>query len=120
MIRPVVSARSSAPLREAGTVLADYGYAGLPVVDESGCLLVFLTAGDVLRAGPAGETTAITAMTAPAVAVGSRWIAQVRQGEVLIAGHFDSDAERRIATALMGMVPGVREVRIGAAMPSTD
>ena len=39
MIRPVVSVRSSAPLREAGTVLADYGYAGLPVVDESGCLL---------------------------------------------------------------------------------
>lgn len=183
MIRPVVSVRSSAPLREAGTVLADYGYAGLPVVDESGCLLGFLTAGDVLRAGPAGDATANTAMTAPAVAVGlhsdldeigrllvrrgirsvpvvdderrvigiisrgdllrldltsddvialgaqkmldgytgkRRWIAQVRQGEVFIAGHFDSDAERRIATALMRMVPGVQEVRIGAAMPSTD
>ena len=51
MSRPVVSARSSTPLREAGTVLADYGYAGLPVVDESGCLLGIVTCGDVLRAG---------------------------------------------------------------------
>ncbi|OAN37884.1 CBS domain-containing protein [Mycolicibacterium iranicum] len=183
MVRPVVSVRCSTPLREAGTVLAEYGYAGLPVVDESGCLLGFLTTGDVLRAAPGREATAMTAMTSPAVsvalhsdlddigrvlvrrgirsvpvvdderrvigiisrgdllrldltsddviAVGAqkmldgytgkrRWIAQARQGEVLVAGHFDSDAERRIATALVRTVPGVREVRIGAATPSTD
>ncbi|MDA2890179.1 CBS domain-containing protein [Mycolicibacterium sp. BiH015] len=72
MIHPVVSVRSPTPLREAGTVLADYGYAGLPVVNGSGCLLGSLTAGDVLRGGTAGEATANTAMTAPAVAVGAQ------------------------------------------------
>lgn len=183
MSRPVVSVRCSTPLREAGTVLADYGYAGLPVVDESGRLLGIVTCGDVLRAGPAREATAGTVMTAPAVAVGlysdldeigrllvrrgirsvpvvddegrvvgivsrgdllrldmtsddviavgaqkllddytgkRRWIAQVRQGEVLVAGYFDGDAERRIAMALTRMVPGVREVRVGVTVPSAD
>ena len=182
MSRPVVSVQYSAPLCEAGGLLADYGYAGLPVVDESGVLLGLLTCGDVLRAGPAGQETAGAVMTEPAVtaeicsslddvgrllirrgirsvpvvdgegrvlgiisrgdllrldltsddviAVGAqkllddhtgtrRWIAQVRQGEVVVAGRFDGDAERRIAVALMRMVPGVRDVRIGMPVPRT-
>ncbi|MDA2890178.1 hypothetical protein PDG61_04585 [Mycolicibacterium sp. BiH015] len=44
----------------------------------------------------------------------------MRQGTALVAGHFASEAERRIATALMRMVSGVREVRIGVAMPTTS
>lgn len=182
MSRPVVSVEHSTCLREAGALLADYGYAGLPVTDESGVLLGMLTGGDVLRAGPAGQDRAVgTGMTAPAVAaeihtdlddvgrllsrrgirsvpvvdgdgrvlgivsrgdllrldltsddfiaVGAqkllddytgkrRWIAQVRQGEVLVAGRFDGDAERRIAVALMRMIPGVQAVRIGAVVPT--
>lgn len=183
MSRPVVSVQSSTSLREAGALLADYGYAGLPVIDDSGVLLGMLTCGDVLRAGPAGQDMAGAVMSTPAVAaellsglddvgrllqrrgirsvpvvddegrvvgivsrgdllrldltsddvigVGAqkllddytgkrRWIAQVLHGEVRVAGRFDGDAERRIAAALVGMVPGVRDVRIGVAVPPTD
>lgn len=180
MSRPVVSVQGSTPLREAGVVLADYGFAGLPVVDESGVLLGMLSGGDVLRAGSLAEDTARAAMTTPAltvditshideigrllvgrgirsipvvdgdgrvlgivsrgdllrldltsdevVAVGAqkllddytgrrRWVAQVRQGEITVAGVFDGDAERRIAVALMRMVPGARDIRLGAGVP---
>lgn len=178
MTRPVVSVQRSTPLPEAGSLLADYGYAALPVTDGSGILMGVLTSGDVLRADPAHHHTAEAVMSAPAVAaemfsgldrVGRmltrrgvrsvpvvdddgrvvgivsrgdllrlnvtsddaiavgvqkllddytgkrRWIAQVQQGEVTVAGRFDDDSERRIAVALARMVPGTREVRIGAA-----
>ncbi|MGZ5390886.1 MAG: histidine kinase, partial [Mycobacterium sp.] len=45
-----------------------------------------------------------------------RWIAQVRDGRVRVAGRFDDDPERRIAMALTRMVPGTRDVRIGAPL----
>lgn len=183
MSRPVVSVQHSTSLREAGGLLADYGYAGLPVIDESAVLLGMLTCGDVLRADPGSRDTAGAVMTHPAVtaelyssledvgrlltrrgirsvpvvdddgalvgilsrgdmlrldltsddviAAGAQkllddytgrrqWIAQVQQGVVLVAGRFDGDPERRIATALVRMVPGVRDVRIGSAASPTD
>ncbi|WP_137145468.1 HPP family protein [Mycolicibacterium sp. CR10] len=179
MSRPVVSVLYSTSLREAGALLADHGYAGLPVVDESDVLLGMLTCGDVLRSGPARRNTAGAVMTEPAVvaemhtslddvgrllirrgirsvpvvdtdggllgivsrgdllrldlttddviAVGAqkllddytgrrRWVAQVQHGTVLVAGRFDGDSERRIARALVRMVPGVRDVCIGMAL----
>lgn len=183
MTRPVVSVQDSTPLHTAGALLADYGYAGLPVTDSSGVLVGMLTSGDVLRARPAEHHTAGAVMSAPAlaaemfsdlddvgrlllrrgvrsvpvvddesrvvgivsrgdllrinrtsddvVAVGvqklfddytgkRRWIAQVREGVVTVAGHFDDDSERRIATALAHMVPGARHARIGASEPNDD
>ena len=176
MTRPIVTVRRDTPLHEAGSVLAEYGYAALPVVDGGGLLLGILTAGDVLRGNHCGLETAGQAMTRPAlaaemfadvdvvgqlllrqgvrsvpvvddegrvigiisrgdllrldltsddaVAVGiqkllddytgkRRWIAQVREGEVTLAGRFDDEPERRIAVALARTVPGVRDVRIG-------
>ncbi len=50
-------------------MLAAYGFAGLPVVDESGVLLGMLSGGDVLRAGSVAEDTARAAMTTPALTV---------------------------------------------------
>lgn len=177
MSRPVVSVQSSTPLQETGSLLADYGYAGIPVVDEDGVLLGMVSSGDALRADPARHHTAGAVMTTPAVAVDAssdldevgrrllqrgirsvpvvddecrvlgvvsrgdllrlsatsddaiavgvqkllddytgkrRWIAQVREGDVTVAGPFDDDSERRIALALDRMIPGAREVRIGA------
>ncbi|MGZ8818939.1 MAG: CBS domain-containing protein [Mycobacterium sp.] len=179
MSRPVVVVGSSTSLRAAAVPLAEDGYAGLPVVDDEGRLVGFLTIGDLLRAGEASIQTAGAAMTAPAVAaraesdldtVGQllltrgvrsvpviddegyvigivsrgdilrlsltsddaiavavqklldgytgmrRWIAQVRDGRVRLAGRFDDDPERRIAMALTRMVPGTRDVRIGAPL----
>ncbi|WP_422743817.1 HPP family protein [Mycobacterium sp. WMMD1722] len=178
MTRPVVSVQRSTSLPEAGSLLADYGFAALPVTDRSGVLVGVLTSGDVLRAGPARHGTVESVMSTPpvaaelhsdldevgrmltrrgvrsvpvvddaarvagivsrgdllrldatsddAIAVGvqnllddytgkRRWVAQVRRGEVTVAGSFDDDSERRIAMALAHMVPGIREVRIGAA-----
>ncbi|TFV56310.1 CBS domain-containing protein [Mycobacterium sp. PS03-16] len=178
MTRPVVTVRPSTPLHEVGALLADYGYAGLPVVDGEGVLVGFVTSGDILRADRTRDHTAGAVMTAPAVAAevssdleavsrllirrgvrsvpvvdddgrvsgvlsrgdllrlnessdyvvaagvqkaldgytGSRrWIAAVRDGDVTVAGFFDDDEERHMATALARMVPGARAVRIGAA-----
>lgn len=178
MTRPVVSVHRSTPLPEVGSLLADYGFAALPVTDDSGVLLGVLTSGDVLRADPARHHTAQSVMATPpvvaelfsgldgigrmltrrgvrsvpvvddenrvvgivsrgdllrlnvtsddAIAVGvqkllddytgkRRWVAQVQQGTVTVAGRFDDESERRIAVALARMVPGARDVRIGAA-----
>ncbi|MCK0176175.1 HPP family protein [Mycolicibacterium sp. F2034L] len=179
MSRPVVSVHSTTPLEEAGALLADYGYAGLPVTDSDGVLLGMLTSGDVLRADRTRQQTAGAVMTAPAVvaemfsgvdgvgrlllqrgirsvpvvddhgrvigilsrgdllrlnvtsddavAVGvqkllddytgkRRWVAQVRDGLVTVAGVFDDDSERRIAMQLARMVPGANEVRLGSQL----
>lgn len=179
MSRPVVSVHASTPLQEAGSLLADYGYAALPVTDADGVLLGMVTSGDVLRADRTAAHTAATVMTAPAVAaemfseidgVGRlllqrgirsvpvvdesgrvigivsrgdllrlnvtsddavavgvqkllddytgkrRWVAQVRGGDVTVAGVFDDDSERDIARALARMVPGANGVRIGAQL----
>jgi CBS domain-containing protein len=68
MSRPVVTVRSTTPLQQSGMLLADYGFAGLPVVDADGVLLGMLTSGDVLRADRTRQHTAQTVMTAPAIA----------------------------------------------------
>lgn len=179
MSRPVVTVQSDTAVQQAGALLADYGFAGLPVVDADGVLLGMVTSGDVLRADRTRQHTAEAVMTAPAiaaeiftgiddvgrlllqrgvrsvpvvddegrvigivsrgdllrlnatsdeaVAVGvqkllddytgkRRWIAAVNGGEVTIAGVFDDDSERRIATALAHMVPGASRVRLGAQL----
>ena len=179
MTRPVVSVQSATPLHVAGGLLADYGYAGLPVIDADGVLLGMLTSGDVLRADHTRHHTVGAVMSAPAVAaemfsglddVGRlllgrgirsvpvvdesgrvigvvsrgdllrlnatsddavavgvqkllddytgkrRWVAQVQGGDVTVAGVFDDDSERRIALALGRMVPGAKEVRLGAQL----
>lgn len=68
MTRPVVSVQRSTPLPEAGSLLADYGFAALPVTDGAGILMGVLTSGDVLRADPARHHTAQDVMSSPAVA----------------------------------------------------
>ena len=176
MTRPVVTVRHATPLSEAGAILANCGYAAVPVVDDGGLLLGVITAGDVLRANHRGFATAGEAMACPAlaaemfadvhvvgqlllgqgirslpvvddegrvigiisrgdllrldltsddaIAVGvqkllddytgkRRWVAQVRGGDVTLAGRFDDDPERRIAIALARTVPGAKTVRIG-------
>ena len=177
MTRPVITVRCNEELRTAAVPLAEFGYAGVPVVDAEGRLAGMLTVGDVLRGREAALETAGAAMTTPAIAaeissdldsVGPlllqrgvrsvpvvddanrvvgivsrgdvlrlnltsddaiavgvqklldnytgrrRWIAQVREGSVVLAGRFDDESERRIAQALARTVPAVREVRIGA------
>lgn len=68
MSRPVVTVRNATSLQEAGNLLADYGFAGIPVVDDDGVLLGMLTSGDVLRADRERQRAAGSAMTAPAIA----------------------------------------------------
>ncbi|WP_283609485.1 CBS domain-containing protein, partial [Mycolicibacterium poriferae] len=68
MTRPVVTVRHGTPLSEAGAILANCGYAALPVDDDGGLLLGVITAGDVLRANHRGFATAGEAMACPALA----------------------------------------------------
>lgn len=88
----------------------------MPVVDDEGRVAGIVSRGDLLR---------LSVTSDDAIAVGvqkllddytgkRRWVAQVKAGEVTVAGRFD-ESERRIAVALARMVPGIRDVRIGAA-----
>ncbi len=58
----------SSSVRAGIVALAEYGYAGVPVVDDENRLLGMLTSGDVLRADDGGTETVGAVMTTPAVA----------------------------------------------------
>ncbi|MCB0948596.1 MAG: CBS domain-containing protein [Mycobacterium sp.] len=68
MRRPVATLSPLSSVRTGIIALAEYGYAGVPVVDEGNRLLGMLTSGDVLRAEVGGTQTVGEVMTTPAVA----------------------------------------------------
>ena len=68
MQRPVRVVRQSDSMRTAAVLLAEYGFAAVPVVDDHDRLVGMLNSGDVLRAGIASSETVGEVMTAPAVA----------------------------------------------------
>lgn len=68
MQRPVTTISPLGSVRTGIVVLAEYGYAGVPVVDDGNRLLGMLTSGDVLRAEEGGTETVGAVMTTPAVA----------------------------------------------------
>nr|EJI98321.1 CBS domain pair family protein [Rhodococcus sp. JVH1] len=68
MQRPVRVVRQSDSMRTAAVLLAEYGFAAVPVVDDHDRLVGMLNSGDVLRAGQASSKTVGEVMTAPAVA----------------------------------------------------
>ncbi|GJF11862.1 hypothetical protein NGTWS0302_11250 [Mycolicibacterium cyprinidarum] len=68
MHRPVMTVSPSSSVRAGIVALAEYGYAGVPVVDDENRLLGMLTSGDVLRADDGGTETVGAVMTTPAVA----------------------------------------------------
>jgi CBS domain-containing protein len=51
MTTPVLSVKSSAPLKDAVAMMLAQGISGLPVVDEAGALAGMVTEGDLLRRG---------------------------------------------------------------------
>ncbi|MCL4471408.1 MAG: CBS domain-containing protein [Gammaproteobacteria bacterium] len=50
MVSPVVSADPAADIRRVARVLLDTGFTGLPVVNETGEMVGFVSRGDILRA----------------------------------------------------------------------
>jgi CBS domain-containing protein len=80
MQRPVRVVRQSDSMRTAAVLLAEYGFAAVPVVDDHDRLVGMLNSGDVLRAGQACSETVGEVMTAPAVAAPMyRYLADVSQ-----------------------------------------
>ncbi|MEO3761272.1 CBS domain-containing protein [Mycobacterium sp. B14F4] len=122
MTAPAISVEISTDLDTVGRLLLQRGVRSMPVVDDENRVVGIVSRGDILRLSMTSDD---------AVAVGvqklldnytgkRRWIAQVREGRVTVAGCFDDDSERRIATALARLVPGIREVRIGASPAERD
>ncbi|MEU1998030.1 CBS domain-containing protein [Nocardia gamkensis] len=68
MQRPIVAVRHDKTAREAALMLAELGYAALPVLDQDERLIGVLTSGDLLRAGEL-EDSVRAVMTTPAVSV---------------------------------------------------
>jgi Mg/Co/Ni transporter MgtE len=68
MRRPIVAVRRTGKAREAAVLLAELGYAALPVLDQDDRLVGVLTSGDVLRAGELADEAVGEVMTTPAVA----------------------------------------------------
>ncbi|WP_280315392.1 CBS domain-containing protein [Nocardia abscessus] len=77
MHRPIIAVRHDNTAREAALMLAELGYAALPVLDQDDRLIGVLTSGDLLRAGGLDDTVSAV-MTTPAVSVpGSAALAAV-------------------------------------------
>ncbi|MFE7742615.1 CBS domain-containing protein [Nocardia sp. NPDC057455] len=68
MQRPIIAVRQSDSARGAALLLAESGYAALPVLDRDDRLIGVLTSGDLLRAGELDDTVGAV-MTTPAVSV---------------------------------------------------
>ncbi|MET8429707.1 CBS domain-containing protein [Nocardia sp. NPDC004860] len=68
MQRPITAVRHDNTAREAALMLAELGYAALPVLDQDDRLIGVITSGDLLRAGELDDT-ASAVMTTPAVSV---------------------------------------------------
>ncbi|WP_327116108.1 CBS domain-containing protein [Nocardia sp. NBC_01730] len=68
MQRPITAVRHDNTAREAALMLAELGYAALPVLDQDDRLIGVLTSGDLLRAGELDDTVS-EVMTTPAVSV---------------------------------------------------
>ncbi|WP_370500388.1 HPP family protein [Mycolicibacterium sp. jd] len=118
MTAPAVAARAESDLGAVEQLLLTRGVRSVPVIDDEGCVIGIVSRGDILR-------LSLISDDAIAVAVQKlldgytgmrRWIAQVRDGRVRLAGRFVDDPERRIAIALTRMVPGTREARIGGPL----
>ncbi|MDY6998215.1 MAG: CBS domain-containing protein [Actinomycetota bacterium] len=114
MACPALVAEMFADVHVVGQLLLGQGIRSLPVVDDEGRVIGIISRGDLLRLDLTSDD---------AIAVGvqkllddytgkRRWIAQVRGGEVTLAGRFDDDPERRIAMSLARTVPGVTAVHI--------
>ncbi|NMN99092.1 HPP family protein [Antrihabitans stalactiti] len=69
MHRPILGLRQSGRIGEAAVMLAELGYAALPVLDPDDRLVGMLTSGDVLRAGELTDETVGELMTHPPVSV---------------------------------------------------
>ena len=50
MVSPVVSADPAADIRRVARVLLDTGFTGVPVVNDTGAMVGFISRGDILRA----------------------------------------------------------------------
>lgn len=68
MQRPIITVRHDNTACEAALLLAELGYAALPVLDQDDRLTGVLTSGDLLRAGELDDTVD-EVMTTPAVSV---------------------------------------------------
>ncbi|MFE7799568.1 CBS domain-containing protein [Nocardia sp. NPDC057440] len=68
MQRPIIAVRHNNTAREAALMLAELGYAALPVLDRNDRLIGVLTSGDLLRAGELNDTVSAV-MTTPAISV---------------------------------------------------
>ncbi|WP_433715619.1 CBS domain-containing protein [Nocardia sp. CA-084685] len=68
MQRPIIAARHNNTAREAALMLAELGYAALPVLDQDDRLIGVITSGDLLRAGELNDPVSAV-MTTPAVSV---------------------------------------------------
>ncbi len=117
MTAPAVAIGTGSDIDTVGQLLRTRGVRSVPVVDDEGCVIGIVSRGDILR---------LSLTSDDAIGVGvqkllddytgmRRWVAGVRDGRVTVAGRFDDESERRIAVALARIVPGAREVRIGAA-----
>ncbi|MFI6774788.1 HPP family protein [Nocardia sp. NPDC050412] len=68
MQRPIIAVRHNNTAREAALMLAELGYAALPVLDQDDRLIGVVTSGDLLRAGELNDPVSAV-MTTPAISV---------------------------------------------------
>ncbi|WP_054812581.1 CBS domain-containing protein [Nocardia arizonensis] len=122
MTTPAMAAAGHQDLAEVVRMLLGHGVRSLPVLDGDGRVQGMFSRGDALRImlRPDEAITVSTQARLDDYTRTRRWHASARDGTVALTGVFADDSERRIATALVRTVPGVRDVTLTAIHPVTS
>src|SRR5438477_6945410 len=110
MSRPVFTASTSTPVKEAAGLLVEHGVSALPVLDAKGALVGIVSEADLepvrIRRDPLSSLTVGDVMTHPVLTLG--------------AGTEVSQAARRLLEAGVKRMPVVRRRRVIGIVSSRD
>ncbi|MDR6592622.1 cyclic nucleotide-binding/CBS domain-containing protein [Saccharothrix longispora] len=114
MTDSVISAPLTATLSELASAMLGHRLHCLPVVDARGRVVGVVGRGDLLRVLTPDDDVLAGRVNRLLTAYSrtSRWSAEVAGGNVVVAGPFADEAERRVVTALVRTIPGVTGVEL--------
>jgi CBS domain-containing protein len=121
MTAPAVTISPDASVMEAAHKIAERGVNRLPVVDEDGRLVGIIARADVVRAFARSDEAiadAVREEVERALGLASDAVqVAVSDGEVLLSGEVDTDANAKLAAFFAMRVPGVVAVRSELQVP---
>ncbi|MCP2259102.1 BON domain-containing protein [Streptoalloteichus tenebrarius] len=122
MSSPAVVASTEADLSEVVRLLLDHQVRSVPVTacGTARVLVGMLSRGDLLRLTVRPDEVLVAAIQRRLDDYAGRgwWRVEVEGGAVTVTGEFTDEAERRVVTALVHTVPGVRLAEVVHRTPA--